>query len=53
MRAIFLAYLVLFSRHIIRAYVCHCSDSLSDWWRSVTKMRTSLGVIDDPPSRDI
>ncbi len=53
MRAIFLAYLVIFSRHIVRAYICHCSDSLSDWWRSVSKMRTSLGVIDDPPSRDI
>jgi len=53
MRAIFLAYLVIFSRHVIRAYICHCSDNLSDWWRSVSKMRTSFGVIDDPPSRDI
>jgi hypothetical protein len=53
MRAIFLAYLVIFSRHIVRAYISHCSDSLSDWWRSVSKMRTSFGVIDDPPSRDI
>jgi hypothetical protein len=53
MRAIFLAYLVMFSRHLVRAYFCHYSDNLSDWWRSVSKMRTSFGVIDDPPSRDV
>jgi hypothetical protein len=53
MRAIFLAYLVMCSRHIVRAYICHCGDSLSDWWRSVSKMRTSFGAIDDPSSRNI
>ena len=53
MRAIFLAYLVVASRHVVRAYVCHCSDSLFDWWRSVTKMKAAFGMIDDPPSRDV
>jgi len=53
MRAIFLAYLLIFSRHVVCAYICQCSDSLSDWWRSVSKMRTSFRLIDDPPSGDI
>jgi hypothetical protein len=52
MRTIFLAYLVILSRHIVRAYIRRYSDSLFDWYRS-TKMRLSFGVIDDPPSRDI
>ena len=41
MRAIFLAYLVMFSRHIVRAWIYHYRDGLYDLCRSITKMKIS------------
>jgi hypothetical protein len=53
MRTILLAYLMIFCRHTVFAYLYHYSDTLFDWCRSIYKMRISSWVTDDRSSRSI
>ena len=48
MRVILLGYLIMVYRFLVNVYIYQWKNSLSDWYRLITRMKSFLAIVERP-----